>query len=140
MKVPILTHTGRNNENFFKPLDRSVRQYSEPASWLPIVTSYPKIDFVFDHFAGAQDYWDDALKLLSYPNAYTDFARMVSVLSPKTIIKFIKAVGAEKIMYGSDYPGHNALKDIEQIKALDVSEEAKRAILGDNAARVYHLD
>ena len=93
------------------------------------------------HFAGFEDFPDEAIKLITdYPNVYTDMSMMFKRHPVERIIKVIRAVGAEKIMYGSDYPGYDARLDIEQIKALDISEEERRLILGENAVRVFGLD
>jgi len=69
------------------------------------------------------------------------FVRMEgTTVDGATITKFIRTVGAEKIMYGSDYPGYDAQADIAQINALDISPEEKSAILGENAIRLFGLD
>ena len=44
---------------------------------------------------------------------------------------------ADKVLFGSDYPGVPSLcGNIEAIRTLPLSEEAKEKILGGNAARL----
>lgn len=45
----------------------------------------------------------------------------------------IRKHGASKILFGSDYPWHLPSKEIELIRSLDISEEEKSLILGENA-------
>ncbi len=139
--VPVLVHTGRNVENFkVKEFDRSEQQYSEPASWRPVLEAFPKMTVVLAHMAGAIDFWDDALRLMDdFPGAYADLSMCLEALPDEKIVRFIRTVGAERVMYGSDYPGFNSVSEIERIRKLDISEEDKKQILGENAARVFRL-
>ena len=47
---------------------------------------------------------------------------------------------ADKVIYGSDWPGVPTLKEnIQAVKDLPISEDAKRKILGENAARLLKV-
>jgi hypothetical protein len=47
---------------------------------------------------------------------------------------------AEKVVYGSDWPGNPDLKrNVQAVQALPISQQAKEAILHDNAARILNL-
>jgi predicted TIM-barrel fold metal-dependent hydrolase len=47
---------------------------------------------------------------------------------------------AEKVIYGSDWPGVPTIKEnIHTLKGLTMSEDSKRKILGENAARVLGI-
>jgi hypothetical protein len=47
---------------------------------------------------------------------------------------------AHKIIYGSDWPGVPTFKEnIEALQGLNINAEAKRMILGENAARLLKL-
>lgn len=58
-----------------------------------------------------------------------------------TLPAAIQILGEERIIYASDYPHHdytvNSVQEIRQRE--DISENAKRKILGENAARFYAL-
>jgi predicted TIM-barrel fold metal-dependent hydrolase len=46
----------------------------------------------------------------------------------------------DKFIYGSDWPGVKTISsNIEAIKALPLTEESKRKILYENAARILRL-
>ena len=48
---------------------------------------------------------------------------------------------AHKTIYGSDWPGNPDLKrNANAIRSFDISDQAKHAILYDNAARIMRLD
>jgi hypothetical protein len=47
---------------------------------------------------------------------------------------------ADKVLFGSDWPGLPSLKkNMEDIRALPISDEAKTKILGGNAARLLEM-
>jgi len=53
----------------------------------------------------------------------------------------IKVLGAEHILYGSSYPVRREwfVKGIEFVQELQISEEEKSLILGENAARLFNI-
>jgi predicted TIM-barrel fold metal-dependent hydrolase len=47
---------------------------------------------------------------------------------------------AEKVIYGSDWPGVPTIKEnIQAVRSLAISQDSKRKILGANAARVLGI-
>jgi predicted TIM-barrel fold metal-dependent hydrolase len=55
----------------------------------------------------------------------------------------VQAIGAERVLFASDYPHWDAkLSGAPQeiIERSDLSQDAKRQIMGANAARLLHLD
>lgn len=140
LAIPVLAHGGRNVEDFKIGKLDGARRFCEPQAFRPIIGEFPNITYVLAHFAGAEDYWDEAVRIVNdFPNVYTDISMMFKRLSTETITKYIKAVGAGKVMFGSDYPGFDPQEYITKINALDLTDEEKRAITGDNAARVFKL-
>ena len=58
----------------------------------------------------------------------------------KVIEKAVKVVGAEKILYGTDYPFCDSIKsEISKIKLADIKDEEKELILSGNATRLLKL-
>ena len=56
-------------------------------------------------------------------------------LGPEKVMHLIDCVGADKLIYGLDFPWNSAetnKRDIEIIRSLDISEIAKEKILGGN--------
>lgn len=55
------------------------------------------------------------------------------------IERAVEALGAERIVYGSDMPLLSPSAQLAKVKAADISDEDKRLILGENMARLLHL-
>ena len=67
----------------------------------------------------------------------------VSGLPGKKLLDYFPRLESisHKVIYGSDWPGNPDLRrNVEAIRALPLSEEAKRRILYANAARVLGLE
>ncbi len=140
--VNIMTHCGPNVENFFKePQEIKERQFAEPKSWIPVLQRFPKLKLVLAHFAGSTHYYKDALEIMeTFPHVYTDCSMVLNKLTPKDATSFIKKIGVDRVMFGTDYPGHDVPHEIELVKALGLSEEEKEMVLSKNAVRLFGLD
>jgi predicted TIM-barrel fold metal-dependent hydrolase len=57
----------------------------------------------------------------------------------RAIETFIRAVGAERVLFGSGSPFRAIQSSLNAVVAAAISDEDKRAILGGNAARLFDL-
>lgn len=53
------------------------------------------------------------------------------------IEKAIEIVGSERVVYGSDFPGHHPELEIRKMELLNISSREKENILGKNAERIF---
>jgi predicted TIM-barrel fold metal-dependent hydrolase len=66
----------------------------------------------------------------------------VSGLPPQNLLTYFPELEriAHKVIYGSDWPSVPTIKEnITALQGLNLSEEAKRMIQGENAARLLKL-
>ena len=62
-----------------------------------------------------------------------------SLYSPQIYEQVIPLVGAEKILFGSDYPLLAQSRLLEEIRSLDLPEETRDLILSGNAQRLLGI-
>jgi len=120
--------------------DHRVR-YGNPVRVDGVAWDFTELIIVLAHLGGTFGF--EALVIAeAHPNVYMDTAylkffceRMIPPMSPPALIeRAVKFVGHERVLYG--YEGTRP----EVITCdLRASEEAKRAILRDNAARLLGL-
>lgn len=55
------------------------------------------------------------------------------------IAKAVNEIGPERVVYGSDMLSHHPMVEMEKVKRANITEEAKRLILGDNAKRLFDI-
>jgi predicted TIM-barrel fold metal-dependent hydrolase len=70
------------------------------------------------------------------------FGMEVAGLPPQRLLSYFPGLErlAHKVIYGSDWPGVPTIKEnIEAIKSLDIGEDAKAKILGENAAKLLKI-
>jgi len=48
----------------------------------------------------------------------------------------VKELGADRVLYGSDAGGRSFASQLAKVKDADVTEEAKKKILGENLKRL----
>ena len=139
--LPILMHMGDPRYDFSHP-DRLHR----------VLSDIPELVVVGAHMGG-WDNWDYACeRLAGHRNLYVDSSSSIAAagkhhgLVPEIIYldhdhatRLIRAWGADKVIFGTDYPMWSPEADIEAFFDLDLTESERRAILWDNACRVFSV-
>lgn len=100
-----------------------------------VLDAVPDMTVIAAHMGGYQC-WDGVKHYLVGRDVYFDTSYSLADLGPERMTALIKAHGADKILFGTDSPWTDQKAEIEGIRALDLSEEEKTAILGGNAERV----
>ena len=72
-------------------------------------------------------------------NVYFDTAASPFLYQPQVYHQVSQLVGAESILFGSDYPLLTQDRVLEEIKTADLTGEAKDLILAGNARRLLGL-
>ena len=73
----------------------------------------------------------------AYPNYYLETAS--TFRTPGVIEQLVAGAGAERVVFGSDTPLMDPRSQIGKIITADISDDAKRLILGENARRLLDL-
>lgn len=118
----------------------------DPAKYDDIAWDYPKLKLIFEHLGG-RTYFEQFMAILGNHKNGRIFGGLTSVLAyetnrmwylgPERIVDLVKCVGADKLIYGLDFPWNSAetnKQDIEIIRNLNIAETDKEKILGANLA------
>ena len=101
---------------------------------------FPEITFIGAHFAG-WSMWEDATRQLSkYENLYVDLSSSLYALSPETALELIHAYGADRVLWGTDYPMWESVSEMEYFNKIDLTDEERSQILYENAAKLLKLE
>lgn len=124
---------------------------AEPKKFDDIAWGYPNLKLVFEHLGG-KTYFEEFMAILSNHKNGKVFGGLTSTfayethklwyLGPEKVMDLVDCVGADKLIYGLDFPWHSAKtnkQDIETIQALDIAEKEKEDILGVNLANLLGL-
>lgn len=127
--LPILMHTGDNRYD-----------YSNPNRLLPILKIYTQLTVTGAHLGG-YSVWQEACEAYSgLPNFYVDCSSSFPWLSPEEALRIIRAYGADRVLFGTDFPMWNPKKEIDCFLSLGLDESEKMSILNMNAKKIYNLE
>jgi predicted TIM-barrel fold metal-dependent hydrolase len=106
----------------------------------PFIASFPDLTIVCAHWGGGLPFYalmPEVKKAMA--NVFFDTAASPLLYTPEIYNQVIKLVGADKILFGSDYPLLAPSRLIKEIKALKLGEEAENLILSANARRLLGI-
>ncbi|MBQ8808047.1 MAG: amidohydrolase [Clostridia bacterium] len=125
---PIVLHVGDKN------LD-----YSNPVRLSRVLEIFPNHKFVAAHMGG-YSMWDNEVRCLVGKNVWFDTSSTMWEVTPEKMVQMIRAHGADKVLFGTDYPAVSLAAEAEKIEALNLSEEEKEKIFYKNAATLLELE
>ena len=129
--VPVMIHTGTS----IFPGARNVHADPMPAD--DVGVDFPKLNVILAH-AGRPLHGDAAMFLVRrHPNFWLD----LSGIPPQRLFQYVPRLAelSGRCLWGSDWPSpgvSDLRKNVEEFLALELPDEARRAILWDNAARL----
>lgn len=129
--IPVMFHTG---SSIFRG---SRLKYGDPLFLDDVAVDFPALNIVQAH-AGRGFWYDHAFFLAQlHSNVYLE----ISGLPPKNLLRYFPQLTklADKIIFGSDWPGPRVDENIAQVRALFEPEDADK-VLGGNAARLLGID
>jgi hypothetical protein len=110
----------------------------------PLLKSFPDLTVVLGHMGFGE--FDTCAEIAAeFPNAMFDCCFVVNGTEPSPSISDDEAaagfrrVGIDRVMFGSDYPWLDPALDAARIERLPLEKQEKRAVLRDNAVRVFGL-
>lgn len=110
--------------------------YSSPRNLANLAERYPEAKILMGHMGG--DHWLDAIYVAAaHENLYLDTADSHGDLL--VMHTAVQVAGADKVVFGSDVPSFNLPSELAKVQHAMIDEDAKKKILGENAARLLKL-
>lgn len=123
-KLPLLIHCGDYRYD-----------YSHPRRLAHLLDLFPRLVVVAAHFGG-WSLWDLAMEFLLSRNCYLDTSSSFAFLGKLRSREIIRAYGAERIVFGVDFPMWDHKEELDALLSLGLSEEENQLILHQNAERI----
>lgn len=127
LKLPILFHVGDENSDI-----------SSPSRLYKVINRFPTLTVIAAHMCGYQA-WDEAEEVLIGTPVYTETSDALIGLPPERVYNMIKKHGADRIMFGSDYPLRLTVSAYNALEALPLTENEKENIYSATAKKVFSL-
>ena len=97
-----------------------------------------KLKLVAAHFGGYTE-WEDSLKYLAGRNVWFDTSSSLWTLSFDLAHKIILKHGADKFVFGSDFPMWSHRGELNRFLSLKLSETENEKILYQNAKNLLNI-
>jgi len=125
LHAPVFCHTG----------DPPSCPYSHPVLLADLADRFPDAKLILGHLGNRL--WDDAVWAMSKHDnlvAETSFGQTSGITS------MVKAVGAERVVMGSDWPTNSFGASLGHIRGAFIPDRDKELIMGENAAKLLGMD
>lgn len=139
----VLIHCGRVS-------NARLNEYSDFECLLPIIEKYPQLPIVLAHMADGNVervlevskkynnvYFDTSIVITGYPEIMS--VNEPSWLDDAQVVSIIKEIGANKVIFGSDFPWGSPIHDLKRVMNLKLTDQQKRLIFSENARRIFKL-
>ncbi len=111
-----------------------------PDRLLAFLAAYPHLRVVAAHWGGGLPFYElmpevaKAAARVTYDSAASTYLYRFPVF--RTVIDI---VGADRVMFGSDFPVLRQARFLRRVQGLEMSEAESSAVLGGTARRVYRI-
>lgn len=109
--------------------------YSNPSLLPAVLKRHPHLTLICAHLGGYSE-WDDAIRCLMDTNVYVDTSSCSFCLSPDRIRELIACCGADRVLFGTDFPMWDARAEIDFLLSLHLPDAAYRKIFSGNLEKL----
>lgn len=128
-RIPVLIHAG----------DRRY-DYSNTNRIIPILEIFNNLTVIAAHLGGWSS-WEQASDALSgYQNLYVDCSSCFYWLKPEISKNIIRKYGADRVLFGTDYPMWTPQQELDNFFKLGLTEKENELILYKNASKLFNID
>ena len=125
-RLPLLLHAGDSRYDF-----------SSPQRVANVAKAFPGLTLVAAHLGGWSE-WEESARLLpGCGNVLVDTSSSLYSLAPERARQVIRAFGAERVLFGTDYPMWDATDELRMLRGLGLTEEELELILWKNAEALF---
>ncbi|MDR0381563.1 MAG: amidohydrolase [Oscillospiraceae bacterium] len=126
-RMPLLLHCGDYRYD-----------YSNPARLAKVLDLFPRLTVIAAHFGG-WSLFDLAWEYLCNRPCYLDVSSSIMFLGPRRAAELIRMYGAERILFGSDYPMWDPGEEKRRVDALGLSDRELELIYEKNALHILEM-
>lgn len=123
-RIPIQIHCGDYRYDYDHP--RRIRH---------ILEEFPKLTVVAAHFGG-WSVFDLAVEYLLDKNCYLDCSSSIPFLGDRRSVELIRLYGAERMLFGSDYPMWNPEAELNHLREMGLTDSELSLMLYKNAETI----
>lgn len=133
-EIAIIAHVGDGG-------DAAANARATPSMLAKIVKTFPDLRLSLCHFGGYHRLDDAERELVGLDvHLETSWPPTLADLAPELVRRIISKHGADRVVFGSDWPMADPKAEIAAIRRLGLSDDATEGILGANFLRLLGDD
>ena len=126
-KLPILIHMGDHRFD-----------YSHPKRLRRVLELFPKLQVIAAHFGGHELY-EEAYTQLKDKDCFLDVSSALMFMEEGMAESYVNRYGAERFVYGSDYPMWNPATEMQRFLKLKLTDDQFEQIAHKTAEHILGL-
>jgi uncharacterized protein len=112
-----------------------------PDTLYPFITQFQDLKLVCSHWGGGLPFYALMPEVkMALDNVYFDTAASPFLYHPQIYQQVSDLVGADRILFGTDFPLLSQNRLINEVMSIDIPEENRNLILSGNAHRLLELE
>ena len=123
-RLPVLIHCGDYRYD-----------YSHPRRLAAVLDQFPNLTVIGAHFGG-WSIFDLAVEYLEHRRCYLDISSSMMFLGLRRTAELIRIYGADRILFGTDFPMWSPKSELEQTLRLGLSQEELERVLYRNGMEI----
>ena len=100
-----------------------------------MIDRFPGLVVIAAHLGGWSK-WEEAQRYLVDTECLLDISSCMMFLPPEQVVRYVRAYGAHRVLFGTDFPIWDAAKEVKNLLALPLTDDEKEQILFRNAERM----
>ena len=125
-RIPLLVHCGDKRFDF-----------SHPRRLKNVIDNFPHLQVIAAHLGG-WSLFDEAFELLKDENCYLDISSTMMFLPRDQVERYIRGYGADRILFGTDFPLWSPEQEVASFKRLNLSSDEFERIAYKNALEILN--
>jgi predicted TIM-barrel fold metal-dependent hydrolase len=126
-KLPVILHMGDHRFD-----------YSHPARLRRVLELFPNLQVIAAHF-GAYELYEQAYEYLKDTDCFFDVSSSLMFMGEGIAEDYVNRYGAERFVYGSDYPMWDPVVEMERFLKLKLTDEQFEQIANKTAKSILGL-
>ncbi|MCL0099851.1 amidohydrolase family protein [Dehalococcoidia bacterium] len=136
--IIVKCHTQYDTSSLRSAGSNTYTEPTDPSRFIGLAQLYPNIRWVLAHAGNSREGQLRAVEAAkSSRNIYLETC--TSLADHGTIERLVEGAGADRVLYGSDMPLMDARMQIGRIATANISNDAKRRVLGLNAMELLGI-
>ena len=133
--VPIMMQVGHN---LVYTRERRLPSVGRPITLDQVAIDFQELTLIGIHIGVP---WTDEMISMcwKHPNVYTAGDAYAPRHWPASYVHYLNTYGRDKVLFGTDWPVIDPERAVREVKELGLRPESERALMRDNALRVFKL-